>query len=108
MGLLSRKLEDDDDDDGDNDGGGGGSSSSSSSSNNNNNNNNNLGSFFGRGRQYNTKRVRKIIECCDVVLYCPCIMLIFLKIQPSTLVIIYPPYHLHYKISLIFISMMMA
>ena len=74
--------------------------------NNNNNNNSNLGSFFGKGRQYNTQRGRKIIECCRMVLYCPCFMLIFLKIQLNTLIIIYTHtlsftlQYLHYFIAL--------
>jgi len=64
-----------DDDDDDNDGG------RNNNNDNNTNNNDNLGSFFGKDRQYNTQRGRKTIDCCGVVLCCPCIMLIlyFLK-----------------------------
>jgi hypothetical protein len=74
MDLLSRKLEDDDDVD--NDGG-------RNNNNNNDNNNNNLGSFFGKDRQYNTQRERKTIECCSVVLYCPCIVLILYLLKSN-------------------------
>jgi hypothetical protein len=85
MGLLSRKLEDYDDD-----------------GNNNNNNNNNVGSFSGKVRQYNTQRGRKIIECCRVVLYCPCIMLIFLKPQRNTLISIYTHLIIYITVSPLF------
>jgi hypothetical protein len=87
MGLLGRKLEDDDDDDDDGD---------------NNNNNNNVGSLFGKGRQYNTQRGRKIIECFRVVLYCPCIMLILLKTQRNALISIYTHLTISIKVSPLF------